>query len=95
MYIVYNYMSHYINAEYGILISMKGLYPGHNDSRYYPTRTQIEELPASRSIVFFSHLQEQTQCNSQTEPRDELPTQGQAALPRNELVLQTYNLAKY
>ena len=33
MYIVYNYMSHYINVGYGISISMKGLYPGHNDSQ--------------------------------------------------------------
>ena len=49
MYIVYNYMSHYINVECGILISMKGLYPGHNDSQYYPIRTQIEEVPASGS----------------------------------------------
>ena len=52
MYIVYNYMSHYINVEYGILISMKGLYPGHNESQYYPTRTQIEEVPASGVLCF-------------------------------------------
>ena len=52
MYIVYNYMSHYINVRYGILISMKGLYPGHNDSQYYPIRTKIEEVPASGGICF-------------------------------------------
>ena len=50
MYIVYDYMSHYINVGYGISISMKGLYPGHNDSQYYPTRTQIEEVPTSRVL---------------------------------------------
>ena len=34
MYIVYDYMSHYINVGYGILISMKDVFPGNNDSQF-------------------------------------------------------------
>ena len=55
MYIVYNYMSHYINVGYGISISMKGLYPGHNGSKYYPTRTQIEESSYLQNTVLVTY----------------------------------------